>query len=237
MRSTKKLHDRLLFNFLAFDKKNAEDILEASEGFSVPGIVSTDFETVSAAAEKVDELRQVAPIVSIGLGGGGDTSLWRKVIDIGLIANPGHINQPFHTSSYAQGVFDQEGIPQFVNALIAPSGKLGIVKLADGKEIQLGHLLDMAVLLNIQSIKVMPLQGLQHLDEIVEIAKEAACRGIYGIEPAGGIHSGNIRELIAALMKTNISFIMPHIFGNTIDPLTRRTIPAKVREIVEIATK
>jgi 2-dehydro-3-deoxy-phosphogluconate aldolase len=236
MRTMKKINDRLLFNFLAFDKKNAADIMEAANGYVVPGIVSIDFETASEAAEKVAELHEITPIVSIGLGGGGDTSLWRKVVDIALLSNPGHINQPFHTTSYTKGILDQAGSPQFVNALIAPSGKLGIVKLADGKEIELGVLLDMAVLLQMESIKVMPMQGLQHIDELVHIAKEAARRGIYGIEPAGGIYAGNIRELTVALLDTDIPFIMPHIFGNTIDSKTRRTIPEKVKEIIRNAS-
>ncbi|MBN2981866.1 oxo-acid lyase [Cohnella algarum] len=228
-----KIGDRLLFNFLALDKRNAEEVMEASGGYAVPGIVSTDFATPEEASARVAQLKEAAPIVSVGLGGGGDTSMWRKVLDIGLASDPGHINQPFHTASYAQGMFDKAGVAQYVNALIAPTGQKGVVRLANGSEIDVDALLELAAMMNVVSIKVMPVKGLDHLDELVYIAQAAARRGIYGIEPAGGIHAGNVRELVAALLRTDIPFVMPHIFGNTIDPGSGRTLPEKVEEIVK----
>jgi 2-dehydro-3-deoxy-phosphogluconate aldolase len=232
IQSMEKIKDRLLFNFLASGADNAEQVMEAARGFAVPGIVSTDFAATAEAAARVAELKKAAPVISIGLGGGGDLTMWSKVIDIALLSNPGHINQPFHTSGYAQGIFRQAAMPQYINGLVAPSGKPGIVKLAGGREMEVELFVELASMMNIVSIKVMPVQGVAHLEELVHIAKVAARNGIYGIEPAGGIHAGNIRELVSALLATDISFVMPHVFGNTIDPVTGRTLPEKVEEVV-----
>lgn len=232
-----KIEGRILFNFLAADLENTQQVMEASGGHTVPGIVSTDFGTAAEAGEMIAQLKKAAPIVSVGLGGGGDLSMWSKVIDIALLSNPGHINQPFHTSAYAQGVLHQAGFPQYVNGLVAPTGKPGMVKLASGSEMEVELFVELAAMMNIVSIKVMPVKGLEHLDELVYIARAAAKQGIYGIEPAGGIHAGNISELITALLHTDIPLVMPHVFGNTIDPLTGKTLPEKVREVVENAVK
>jgi 2-dehydro-3-deoxy-phosphogluconate aldolase len=229
----KKFEDRVLFNFLAFSRENAEQVMEASRGYVVPGIVSTDYEDIKLAVAKVKELKEVSPVVSIGLGGSGDTRMWRKVLDIALESDPGHINQPFETSPFATGVLTQAGIPQFCNALITPTGEVGKIQVTNGKKYDVNEFIEICALLGIQSIKVMPVKGIQHLDELVYIADTAARNGIYGIEPAGGIDETNIKELVSRLLGTGIHFIMPHIFGSTIDKKNRRTIPEKVEEIVD----
>ncbi|MDY0409274.1 KDGP aldolase [Paracerasibacillus soli] len=164
----------------------------------------------------------------------GNTANWKKVLDIAVASNPGHINQPFETATYAKGYVDGKGIPkQLVNALVQPTGEVGKIKLANSSKILLVEdFIEVAVSLGIESIKMMPVKGTQHLEELIYLTQIAAAKGIRGVEPAGGIDASNIKEIINGVKDIDIAFFMPHIFGSTIDKLTGKTIPSKVREII-----
>ncbi|PLR91913.1 imidazolonepropionase [Bacillus sp. T33-2] len=228
-----KLADFLLFNFLAKDRQNAQDIIEAGDGYIVPGIVASDFQCIEDAINKVKELKEVAPVVSIGLGEGGNPANWEKVLKISARSNPGHINQPFDKSSYSRGYLQTVGAEQVVNGLVAPAGRIGYVKLAAGIELKAEELVTLAISMGIQSIKFMPLNGLTHLEELVYLTSVAAEQGIMAIEPAGGISSANIAEIVNAVRNTGIPVFMPHIFGSTIDKASGRTIPEEVANIMQ----
>lgn len=228
-----KLNDFLLFNFLAKDKENAQEIIKAGEGYIVPGIVSSDFENIEDGVKKVEELKEVTPIVSIGLGDNGNPANWDRVLEIAAGSNPGHINQPFEKSSFSRGYLQGKGIDQVVNGLVAPTGKVGYVKVS-GLEVKVEDLVDLALSMGIESIKFMPLKGLVHLDELVYLCKVAAEKGIVSVEPAGGISADNIVEIVNAVKDTGLSVFMPHIFGSTIDKETGRTIPEEVAKIVQL---
>lgn len=226
-----KLKGKFLFNFLAKDKKNAADIMEAGGGYVVPGIASNQH-TLDDAISKICELKAVNDTVSIGLGGGGDTNNWKKVLDIATATNAGHLNQPFETASYSQGFIEGKGQKQLVNALIHPTGEKGKIQLANSKQIMsVESFLEIASVLGIPSIKLMPLQGLDHLDELIHLTEKASNYGIKGVEPAGGINTDNIVEIVKSIRNIDIEFFMPHIFGSVIDPKTRDTIPENVKEI------
>ncbi|MCA1035912.1 KDGP aldolase family protein [Bacillus infantis] len=230
----KKLNDYILFNFLAKDKENAEEIISAGEGYIVPGIVSSDFTAIEEAAKTVEEIKEVAPLVSIGLGDGGNPANWEKVLGIAAKSQPGHINQPFEKSSYVRGVLYGMGQKQMVNGLVAPTGRIGYVK-AGGVEMAAEELVELAAAMGIPSIKFMPLKGTIHLEELTYLTKAAAQKGIMAIEPAGGISESNITEIIAAVKDTGIPLFMPHIFGSTIDKHTGRTLAEEVAKIVKKA--
>ncbi|HAM80069.1 KDGP aldolase [Ornithinibacillus bavariensis] len=229
-----KLYGKFLFNFLAKDQKNAEAVMEAGKGFVVPGITADKFNTVEEAAEKVKELKTVTNMVSIGLGGGGNTANWKKVLEIAAASNPGHINQPFETATYSKGYLDGNGTPkQLVNALIQPTGEVGKIKLANsGTILAVEEFMEVATGLGIESIKMMPVKGTQHLEELIYVTKVASKKGIRGFEPAGGISASNIKEIIQGVKDIDIEFFMPHIFGTTIDKESGETIPEKVQEIL-----
>ncbi|MDF1508122.1 KDGP aldolase [Robertmurraya sp. DFI.2.37] len=228
-----KLYDFVLFNFLAKDKANAEEVMEAGKGFVVPGIVASDFSNIEDGASKVKELKEVVDIVSIGLGGGGDPVFAKRVLDIAALSNPGHINQPFENAVYAKGFIDGKAAsPQLINALVNPSGTIGTVKLPTGSEVKVEEFVEIAHALGVESIKFMPLSGEVHLEELVYLTKVAAQKGIRGIEPAGGISAANIRTIINAIKSIEIEFFMPHIFGSTIDKVTGKTIPTEVAQVL-----
>lgn len=231
----RKLYDKFLFNFLASDGKNAADVMEAGQGYVVPGIVSDQFSSIESAAEKVRELKTVADTVSVGLGGGGNTDNWKRVLDISAASQPGHLNQPFETASYTKGFLEGYKVPyQLVNALVKPTGQVGEIQLSSGSIINVEEFLEIAVALGIESIKMMPVKGAQHLEELIYLTKKAASKGIRGVEPAGGIDISNISNIIDGIKGIDIELFMPHIFGSTIDKKTGKTIPAKVKEILNV---
>src|SRR5690625_1841332 len=95
-----------IINFLVKNKKNAKKILEAGDGFVVPGIVAADYEDTAAGAKKVKELKEVTDIISIGLGGGGNPQYAERVVEIASLSDPGHINQPFEKAAYSRGFLE-----------------------------------------------------------------------------------------------------------------------------------
>lgn len=227
------LKGRIFLNFLAQNKKNAEDIVTAGLGSIVPGIVASDFDSAESASVKVNELKSVTDVISVGLGNGGDVSNWKKVVDIAMLSHPGHINQPFEKAAYSKGLLETVQTPQYVNALVIPSGKIGIVKLSCGIEMKTQDLCEMAVSMGLKSIKFMPLRGEVHLDELIDLCDKAANAGIKLIEPAGGMGPSNAVEIISKALQTKIPYLMPHIFGSVIDPNTKQTNPFLVQEIVQ----
>jgi 2-dehydro-3-deoxy-phosphogluconate aldolase len=228
-----KLYDFVLLNFLAKDKANAMEVMNAGKGFVVPGIVASDYDNIEAGARMVQEMKEVAEVVSIGLGGGGNPAFANRVLEMAAIANPGHINQPFEQSSYAKGFLAGKGLPHVVNALVAPSGKVGIIKLPSGLEMRVEEFVELAQAMGIESIKFMPLKGTIHLEELIFLTKAAAAKGIRGMEPAGGISVANIKEIIDAVKDIHIEFFMPHIFGSTKDKKTGKTIPSEIAKILQ----
>ncbi|MFD1039785.1 KDGP aldolase [Virgibacillus byunsanensis] len=228
-----KLYDKFLFNFLARDARNAADIMEAGNGYVVPGIVSDDFASVDEAITRVQELKRVTDTVSIGLGGGGNIENWKKVLEISVGSEPGHLNQPFEKATYSKGFLEGNNIDgQLVNALVKPSGEVGKIQLISGAVMPVEEFLEIAVALGIESIKMMPVKGRFHLEELIYLTEKAAAEGIRGIEPAGGIDASNIKQMIDSVKEIDIEFFMPHIFGSTIDKHTGLTIPSKVNEIL-----
>lgn len=227
-----KLYGKFLFNYLAKDMKNAADIMEAGGGYVVPGIASDQYNLINDAIKKVQELKTITKTVSIGLGDGGNTENWKKVLDIAIGSNPGHINQPFETASYTRGFLDGKGKKQLVNALVNPTGEKGKIQLANSKKvINVDEFLEIATSIGIESIKLMPVNGIDHLDELIYLTEMASVYGIKGVEPAGGINLNNIKQIIDGVKNIDIEFFMPHIFGSTIDPKTGETIPDAVKEI------
>ncbi|MXQ52537.1 KDGP aldolase [Shimazuella alba] len=234
---TNRLHGHLLFNFLAKDAKNLQDVLEAGKGYIIPGITAADHD-VEAAVQKIHQFKKMIDIVSVGLGGNGNIDNWKKALEIAVRSEAGHVNQPFETASFAMGfIAGQQKESQWVNALVAPSGKVGTVRLASGKEVNTEWLVEMIKELGIPSIKLMPVNGLMHLEELIHLTQVAAKKGIRAIEPAGGISKDNIKEIVNGVKNTGIELFIPHIFGSTIHPTTKETIPEEVATILEKASE
>jgi len=227
-----KIGDKYLLNFLAGDQQNAEAIMEAGGGCVVPGIVASDYDHIGDAVDKVAELKRASDVISVGLGDGGNPHNWNKALQISKKSSAGHLNQPYPYASYSKGALEQEGSMQLINGLVIPSGQRGYVRLPfSDKLYNTRTTIEMASIIGIDSIKVMPIRGMEHLEEFIDITKLAAEFGIRGVEPAGGIHVGNIRSLCQAVSSVDIEFVMPHIFGSVME-VHPYTLPYKVEEIM-----
>lgn len=234
---TKRLKDFLLFNFLAKDEHNLADVVEAGQGYIIPGVTAADHD-VSEAGKKIKTFKKQVDVVSVGLGGNGNVDNWRKALDIAALSDAGHLNQPFETASFAMGYLEgQQRSSQWVNALVTPSGKIGTVRLSSGEEVNTEWLVDMIKALGIPSIKMMPIKGVTHLDELVNLTQIAAKKGIQAVEPAGGISEENIKEIVNSVQNSGIELFIPHIFGSVIHPATRETIPEKVATMIQKASE
>ncbi|MBB3908775.1 KDGP aldolase [Anoxybacteroides rupiense] len=229
----KKFRDQLLINVLASGEENAKAIYDAGEGYIVPGIAAADYSTIDEGVAKLRELKKAVPVVSIGLGGGGNFREWKRVVQMAVEAKSEHINQPYETASYAKGYLEANNVKPMINALVVPTGIIGKVRLSTGATVDVESCLDLAAALNIDSIKVMPVKGLTHLEELVFIAKEAVKRGIRGIEPAGGIKIEHVPIMFKAIQQTHIELFMPHIFGDLlVEP--SKTNHEKVRDLLTL---
>lgn len=233
---TNRLKDFLLFNFLAKDEHNLADIVDAGQGYIIPGVTAADHD-VSEAVQKIKTFKKLVDVVSVGLGGNGNVDNWRKALEIAALSDAGHINQPFETASFAMGYLEGQQTSQWVNALVSPSGKIGTVCLSSGKEVHTEWLVEIVKALGIPSIKMMPVKGVTHLDELVNLTQLAAAKGIRAIEPAGGISEENIKEIVNSVQNSGIELFIPHIFGSAIHPATKETIPEKVATMIQKASE
>ncbi|WP_028777192.1 KDGP aldolase [Shimazuella kribbensis] len=233
---TKRLNDFILFNFLAKDVANLQDIIVAGKGYILPGITAQDYE-IEDAVQTINEFKKVVDVVSVGLGGNGNKDNWKKALQIAVLSEAGHLNQPFENASYAMGYLEGKSKNQWVNALVAPSGKVGTVRLGSGREINTELFVELVKVFGIPSIKLMPVKGLAHLDELIDLTRIAAKKDIQAVEPAGGITEDNIKEIVDGVKNTGIELFIPHIFGSTIHPITKETIPEKVATIIKKASE
>lgn len=232
----KRLKDKFLFNYLVKDLQNLEEIVNAGGGYVVPGVSAANLSFVMETLEQINAFKKISKVISVSLGDHGNPRNWKRVLKIALLANPGHINQPFETSSYTDGYLKGIQKPQLVNGLIMPTGDKERVKLPlSNQVIKTEKFMALAKASNLQSIKLMPVKGTEHLEELVHITRLAATYGIKGVEPAGGITVDNIREILLAVKDIDIEFFMPHIFGSAMDPVTMRTNPEIVKQIYEQA--
>jgi len=245
--STFALGGRLLFNFLVKDIQNAEEVWEASEGFGLLGIVLKDYERVEDAFEVARQIKDLTGIVSIGLGG-GDASQWRRVVDLALHLNPGHINQVFPASGYTIGALEARGFARdnVVNALVSPSGSAGWVIISTGPlsekaqeqaVVKCDAALRMIKEVGGKSVKVFPIQGDTRLDELAAVARSAREIGLEVIEPTGGITPDNLEAVLRVSLREGPQLVIPHIHSSIIDKVSGRTNADKVREVVRIGKK
>ena len=74
---TNRLNDFILFNFLAKDVTNLKAIMEAGQGYIIPGITAHDHE-IQDAVRIIHEFKNLVETVSVGLGGNGNKDNWKN---------------------------------------------------------------------------------------------------------------------------------------------------------------
>lgn len=240
------LGGRFLFNVLAKDAANAKDIWEASGGYAVIGIVLKDYPSMDEAIAVATEIKDIAGMVSVGLGG-GDPAQWFRVVEIALRVDAGHVNQVFPATGYTIGSLKAKGFSgNVVNALVAPGGTPGQVILSTGplsEKAPVKAVVPCDVAFRMikeiggNAVKAFPTEGDKRLSELAAIAKATKAAGIPILEPTGGITVGNLESLLRVCIDDGPDMVIPHVHSSIIDKATGRTDPAKVAELVKIGRK
>ncbi len=240
------LGGRFLFNVLAKDADNAKEIWEASEGYAVIGIVLKDYPSMEQAYEVASDIKKIAGMVSVGLGG-GDPSQWRRVVEIALRVDPGHVNQVFPATGYTIGALSARGHEgNVVNALVGPSGTPGRVVLSTGPlsekapekaVVPCDVAFRMIKEIGGNAVKAFPIEGDKRLPELAAIAKATKEADLPILEPTGGITVGNVESLLRTCLEAGVEMVIPHVHSSIISKETGRTDPSKVAELVKIGKR
>lgn len=235
---------RVALNVLAKDGPNARDVQEAAQGSALIGVTAKDFASVDEAVERINEMSALAGKMSIGLGA-GDSSQWEKVISIAERVAPAHINQVFPVAGYTRAYLKARGLNPVVNALVAPTGKPGVVRISTGPlseaqppaEVLVDTALSMLKECGISSVKFFPLEGERRLEELRSVAEAAVRVGIDIVEPTGGINEGNFEQILKVCLQSGVKIVIPHVYTAIVDKATGLTKPAAVANLLAITKR
>lgn len=226
-------------NVLARDVENAKQICELAKGRALIGVMVKGFASVDDAVSAVREYQQAGIPVSVGLGA-GDPAQWKKVAQVAVRTEPDHVNQVFPAAGYTLGALQAIGNSStLVNALIAPSGQPGKVQIATGpmsvkgaEVISCDAAAAMLAEIGVHSVKFYPVNGVERLAEIKEMAQAAARCGIPVFEPTGGIDAASIRPIVEVCLEAGVQEVIPHIYTSIVDKETGHTRLEQVQELL-----
>lgn len=172
--------NRVCLNVLAGSHQNAKDIYQAAETFVVVGVLSKNYPDLdSAIADMRVYAKETDNALSVGLGA-GDPNQSTIVSLISQEIQPQHVNQVFTGAPISRALLGQN--ETFVNALVSPSGTVGMVKISTGPlssqapegivpvETAIMMLKDMGA----SSIKFFNMKGLTYIEEYKAVAKACA---------------------------------------------------------------
>jgi uncharacterized protein (TIGR03581 family) len=234
--------DRVCLNVLAGSKENAREIWQAAEGHVLVGVLSKNYDSVASA---VSDMREYAALIdnalSVGLGA-GDPNQSAMVSAISAEIQPQHVNQVFTGAATSRALLGQD--QTVVNALISPTGKVGLVKISTGPlsskaadaivpvETAIALLKDMGA----SSVKYFPMGGLKSIDEFKAVA-EACAEQDFWLEPTGGIDLENYEAILQIALDAGVPKIIPHIYSSIIDKESGNTRPADVSTLLAMTKK
>lgn len=217
--------DKFAINLLAKDLDNAVEVVDALDGNALVGVLSKDFPTVEACADKVREYLTKLPNVSVGMGG-GDPTMAAKAAKVAALTNPGHVNQSFTEAMYTAGLLKASGCEDTMsNCMIYPTGEVGKVQISTGcvSDSHKKGIVDIETALcmmkdvGLISVKFFNMHGLKHLEELKALAEGCAEFGIPVIEPTGGIDADNVTDIAKVCLNAGVDRIMVHIYSSIID--------------------
>ena len=234
--------DRICLNVLANSVENAKECYEAAEGNIVLGVLSKNYATDEAAIEDMKKYQEATDnALSVGLGA-GDPNQSDMVIRLSEKLQPQHVNQVFTGVGGSRSTLKQSDT--FVNGLISPTGKVGVVNIATGPlsstgeaaEVSIETAINMLKDMGGSSIKFFSMDGLKHIEEYREIAKKCAELD-FALEPTGGIDLENFEEIVQIAVDAGVKKIIPHIYSSIIDSETGDTRPEDVKVLYNIVKK
>lgn len=233
------LEDRICLNVLANSVENAKECFEAAEGKILLGVLSKNYSTDEAAIEDMKKYQaEIENALSVGLGA-GDPNQSEMVSRISAVLQPQHVNQVFTGAATSRALLGQE--ETIVNALVSPTGKVGLVNIATGPlssqeeptEVPLETAIALLKDIGASSIKYFPMKGLAHKEEYQAVAKACAAHDFY-LEPTGGIDLDNFAKILQIAVDAGVKKIIPHVYSSIIDPETGDTRPEDVRRLLKM---
>lgn len=231
--------NRVCLNVLAGSHQNAKDIYQAAETYVVVGVLSKNYPDLdSAIADMRIYAQETDNALSVGLGA-GDPNQSTMVSLISKEIQPQHVNQVFTGAPISRALLRQD--ETFVNALVSPSGTVGMVKISTGPlssqspegivpvETAIMMLKDMGA----SSIKFFNMKGLTYIEEYKAVA-QACAKYDFSLEPTGGIDLENFPQILQIALDAGVKKIIPHIYSSIIDKESGDTRPDDVRKLLEM---
>lgn len=234
--------DCISLNVLANSVENAVACYEAAEGNIVLGVLSKNYDSDAAALADMKKYQTATDnALSVGLGA-GDPNQSQMVTRLSGELQPQHVNQVFTGVGASRALLGQD--ETIVNALVSPTGKVGVVNLATGPlssqtpgtEVGLETAIAMLKDMGASSIKFFPMKGLAHKDEYMAVAEACAKYDFY-LEPTGGIDLENFEEIVQIAVDAGVKKIIPHVYSSIIDGTTGDTRPEDVATLYEMVKK
>lgn len=234
--------DRICLNVLANDIHNMQEIVEATEGHVVIGVLSSSYNTVAEAVKEIQVFNDVTNNrISLGLGA-GDPNQWKMVADISREVEVAHINQVFPAVGYTRSC--AIGDEAHINGLIRPTDEIGVVNIATGPQSSKGKEISVTVEDAITLIKEMggnavkffPMGGLRTKKQYQAVA-EACAEADFILEPTGGIDLDNFEEIIHTALEAGVKQIIPHVYSSIISKSTGKTVVKDVERLYSIIKK
>ncbi|ALD66505.1 2-dehydro-3-deoxy-phosphogluconate aldolase [Spiroplasma cantharicola] len=233
--------NRVCLNVLAKDLKNAKEIIEATEGNVVVGILSKNFPNDKTAYDEMTKWKkETNNKISIGLGA-GDPNQSYMVARLSKKVKPAHANQVF--TGVGLTVNDFEKNDTFINCLVSPTGKPGYVKINTGPLsssiknedaiVEVNTAIQIIKDMGGDSIKFFPMNGMSTLEEYKIVAR-ACARNNFSLEPTGGIDLENFEEIIKVALDEKVPLIIPHVYNSIIDKQSGETSIEKVKQLYKI---
>lgn len=231
--------NRVCLNVLAGSHQNAKDIYQAAETYVVVGVLSKNYPDLDSAISDMRIYAQETDnALSVGLGA-GDPNQSTMVSLISKEIQPQHVNQVFTGAPISRALLGQDDT--FVNALVSPSGTIGMVKISTGPlssqapegivpvETAIMMLKDMGA----SSIKFFNMKGSTYIEEYKAVA-EACAKFDFSLEPTGGIDLENFPQILQIALDADVKKIIPHIYSSIIDKESGDTRPDDVRKLLEM---
>lgn len=231
--------NRVCLNVLAGSHQNAKDIYQAAETYVVVGVLSKNYPDLdSAIADMRIYAQETDNALSVGLGA-GDPNQSTMVSLISKEIQPQHVNQVFTGAPISRALLGQD--ETFVNALVSPSGTVGMVKISTGPlssqspegivpvETAIMMLKDMGA----SSIKFFNMKGLTYIEEYKAVA-QACAKYDFSLEPTGGIDLENFPQILQIALDAGVKKVIPHIYSSIIDKESGDTRPDDVRKLLEM---
>ncbi|AVN58915.1 2-dehydro-3-deoxyphosphooctonate aldolase [Mesoplasma florum] len=214
--------DRVSLNVLAKDINNAKEIIDATEGNVIVGVLSKNFATTKDAVLEMNKWKdETENRISVGLGA-GDPKQSYMVAEIVKEINPAHANQVF--TGVGLTVNNYNNKETFINCLCSPSGKPGYVVISTGPlssneekaVVPIKTAIQMIKDMGGDSIKFFPMKGLSTIEEYKIVAK-ACAENDFALEPTGGIDLDNFKEILKIALDAGVNKIIPHVYNSIID--------------------